>query len=276
MKMFKNSYPYLIAGLPDLLFEIEYKNFNLEELRTEIREQIHPSDLKILKDLYYEYDNLNLVNILLKRPLSFIPRGAFNLEQLQAEIAEPNEMPLYMRNFTDAFLGRTDEFIDPQDASLRLTEAFYKHIRHSPNGFIRKWFDFDRSLRNLQTAYLARKTQADPAKYLIDQGEEVEIILKNYGTGDFGIRPFVDFADRLFQIFELSNVLEKEQKLDILRWETADRIAEGKGFQIDVLAAYLIKANIVDRWSHLDEEKGLEIFKKMIEELKRTPISDQI
>lgn len=275
MSFFKRSYPYLVAGLPDLLFEVEYKNFDLEALRTEIREHVHLSDLEILKDLYYEYDNLNLINILLKRPLAFIPRGVFKLEKLQTEMAEPKNMPSYMKDFLNAFLGRDDdEIIDAQDANLKLVEAFYKHTAQSKSEFVRKWFDFDRSLRNIQTAYLARKTQTDPEKYLIDQGEEVEIILKNYGTGDFGIRPFVDFADRLFQIFDTADILEREKKIDILRWETADNLAEGKEFGIDVLAAYLIKANIIDRWSHLEEERGLEIFKKLIAELKHTPISE--
>lgn len=273
MALFKRTYPYFVAGLPDLLYEVDYKNFDLQAIINDMREQIHPDDIKLGDCLYYDFDILNLNNILVKRALPFVPRGVFSLEELQEEIAEPQRLPDFMKKFVDAFMGRSDDdIIEVSEANHKLTEAFYEFASHSPSPFLRKWFDFDRSLRNIQAAYLSRKTNRDPERYLVVGGsaaEDVEIILKNFNVGDFGIKPFVDFADRLFQIFEIGNLLERERKLDLLRWETADELSKYNYFDMDRILAYLVQANIIDRWSKLDEERGKLIFTELIMDLKK-------
>ena len=130
---------------------------------------------------------------------------------------------------------------------------FYTKAAESKNRFIREYFDFDGRLRNMKVNYLAKR--------LGKNGEEYQVEL-----------PEADFeeAKQITDILADADFVQREQKMDELKWEKASDIARMDYFNMNAILAFLVKAKTVQRWAELDAEKGQEMFKKLVNEVRGT------
>ena len=130
---------------------------------------------------------------------------------------------------------------------------FYDKAAKSKNRFIREYFDFDGRLRNMKVNYLAKR--------LGKNGEDFMVEL-----------PEADFEEgkQIQEILADADFVEREQKMDELKWEKASDIARMDYFNMNAILAFLVKAKTVQRWAELDEAKGDEMFKKLVAEVRGT------
>jgi hypothetical protein len=63
------------------------------------------------------------------------------------------------------------------------------------------------------------------------------------------------------------NIVEKERKIDVIRWSEAEEIAVFDFFNVDYILSYLVKVNIVARWALLSPEVGRQMLNRLIKEL---------
>ena len=63
------------------------------------------------------------------------------------------------------------------------------------------------------------------------------------------------------------NLVEKEHKIDVIRWNEASELSSFDYFDINAVLAYLVKVNLVARWSMLDPERGRAMFEQLIADL---------
>ena len=63
-------------------------------------------------------------------------------------------------------------------------------------------------------------------------------------------------------------MVEKEKKIDILKWEWMEDASFFNYFTVEKLFVFLVKLSMIERWISLDKEKGSEIFRKIIDSLK--------
>ena len=63
------------------------------------------------------------------------------------------------------------------------------------------------------------------------------------------------------------NLVEKEHKIDLVRWEQASELSGFDYFNINAILSYLAKINIVARWALLDPKRGREMFERIMAEL---------
>jgi hypothetical protein len=130
---------------------------------------------------------------------------------------------------------------------------FYDKAAKSKNRFIREYFDFDGRLRNLKVDYLAKRL-----------GKESEPYLVNLEEADFEEeKPIQD-------ILADADFVDREQRMDNLKWEKASDIARMDYFNMNAILAFLVKAKTVQRWAELDPEKGEEMFHKLVTEIRGT------
>jgi hypothetical protein len=130
---------------------------------------------------------------------------------------------------------------------------FYAKAAASKNRFIREYFDFDGRLRNLKVDYLAKRL-----------GKESEPYLVNLEEADFEEeKPIQD-------ILADADFVDREQRMDNLKWEKASDIARMDYFNMNAILAFLVKAKTVQRWAELDPEKGEEMFHKLVKEIRGT------
>ena len=134
-----------------------------------------------------------------------------------------------------------------------LNEPFYAKAAQSKNRFIREYFDFDGRMRNLKVNYLAKRL-----------GKESDPYLMNFSEADF------EEEKQILEIFENPDFVQREQKMDELKWEKANDIARMDYFNLNVILAFLVKAKIVQRWAVLDQEHGSEMFATLVKEVKGT------
>ena len=128
---------------------------------------------------------------------------------------------------------------------------FYAKAAESKNRFIREYFDFDGRLRNMKVHYLAKR--------LGKKGDDFVVTM-----------PEADFEEesRIHAILNDENFVEREQKMDELKWEKASDIARMDDFNMNAILSFLVKAKTVQRWAELDPEKGREMFRKLVEEVR--------
>ena len=130
---------------------------------------------------------------------------------------------------------------------------FYTKAAASKNRFIREYFDFDGRLRNMKVNYLAKRL-----------GKESDSYLVNLEEADF------DEEQQIQDILANADFVQREQKMDELKWEKASDIARMDYFNMNAILAFLVKAKTVQRWAELDPEKGTEMFHKLVKEIRGT------
>lgn len=134
-----------------------------------------------------------------------------------------------------------------------LGKGFYEKAAESKNDFIRQYFDFDARLRNMKVNYLAKRLGKKGEDYLVEM-------------------PDADFEEetQIRDILNDADFVERERKMDELKWEKANDIARMDYFNMNTILAFLVKAKAVQRWAELDEKKGEEMFQKLVSEVRGT------
>ena len=134
-----------------------------------------------------------------------------------------------------------------------LGKGFYEKAAESKNDFIRQYFDFDARLRNMKVNYLAKRLGKKGEDYLVEL-------------------PEADFEEetQIRDILNDADFVERERKMDELKWEKANDIARMDYFNMNTILAFLVKAKAVQRWAELDLKKGEEMFRKLVQEIRGT------
>ena len=145
------------------------------------------------------------------------------------------------------------EFMEEGFDESTLGADFYDRAAKSKNRFIREYFDFDGRLRNLKVNYLAKR--------LGKNGEDFMVEL-----------PEADFEEekQIQEILADADFVDREQRMDELKWEKASDIARMDYFNMNAILAFLVKAKTVQRWVELDPDKGTEMFHKLVKEIRGT------
>ena len=104
---------------------------------------------------------------------------------------------------------------------------------------------------------------------------KVNYLAKRLGKNgeDFMVElPEADFDEekQIQDILADADFVEREQKMDELKWEKASDIARMDYFNMNAILAFLVKAKTVQRWAELDPEKGTEMFHKLVKEIRGT------
>lgn len=275
------EYYYLVAGLPDLFLDQERKDFNLIKVKEEMQELLHPDDYNLVELLFLEYDNFNFLNFILDRKQEFNPLGKFQPE-VYNEFEENQEFfPTYINTFYAIQKGKAieeEEFEESTDylgekveknPEVKFQELFFKYAESFDNRFVKDWFGFLRDFNNILTAINCRKQGFEIAPQLVGGGDLVETLTRSQ-TPDFGIKKEVDYLESLMQISDINDIIERERRLDLLKWEKVDEITLFDYFNIERILSFFVKAAMVYRWVKLDAKIGAEMFQKLVKDLRET------
>lgn len=277
-----SNYYYLVADLPTIAIDLEERNYDITSLKEQVQANIPKSDYAHVDMLFAPYDNRNLLNLVLNKKDPFSEKGKYSKDQLKELLATPKLLPSYMVEFAKLYYkdekanGENGQEADKElvealsldDPEKFLLERFYEKASRSSCMFIRKWFAFDRDMRNIQAAISARRLGLPIADYMVGKGDVVDALTKSKAA-DFGLRIHIDYLDELIQLLLSSkDMLERERKLDLLRWEVADTIAINSHFNISYILSFLQKADIADRWLSLDKETGMAMFKQILSDIQ--------
>ena len=262
-----NYYYCFLSGLPDLFLDESEVNFSLADFKSNLEEELVPSDYQLVQLLFLPYDHKNLLNILQENYDQFDELGNFTMEELEEE-EDAAILPQYMYDFINEYKT------DTKSRSLKqwenyLTELYFDHALKSGNQFLSDWFTFDKNVTNMLTGLTCRKFDKDPEDEIIGADAVAEAV-KNSSAKDFGLSAELDYASQVLNITDKENLLSREKALDQLKWDQINELTMFHYFSTEVVLAYTLKLQMIHRWMHLDVKTGKEMFKQMIDELKES------
>lgn len=267
------QYHYLIAGLPELAMADKKLPTGVADFRDKLDEELHPSDRELIKIWFLPYDHANIANALYHTHKPFDYRGTFapfEIERMTDKRAMEDEtahLPFgYIRQALDDAMT-ADEQIPAAKFEWMLHNGYCQMMRNHPNAFVRQLASFDIDQRNAMAAMNGRKFNLPFEDQLMGEGDVTDAFKKSRAR-DFGLSADIAQMDTLVQIFDTEDLLERELKLDQLRWQFIDDAVFFHYFTIERIVAFLLKLMIVDRWMSLDEDKGRELFRQLIHNLQ--------
>lgn len=268
--MFDKNYYCLVAGLREYVLDADTKGFDAKEIVGEILEELSSGDAASVALLYGYYDCENIIAMRAGRA-AYNPLGNLSREELEAQLKSPDALPKAMARVVRAYNepeGEDAESVDmTQSFEKSLLAAYYAECAASKCRFLREWAEFDRTLRNVAAAAVARRLDRTVDGATVGGGDVVEQLHRS-SAADFGLRGELAYIDAVIAaVNDEQNLLEKEHKIDLVRWEYAGELSSFDYFNINAVLAYLVKINIVARWSLLDAKHGREMLERLMAEL---------
>lgn len=269
----ERNYYCLIAGLPDWKMDDRKPSMSTNSFRELLNDELHPADRKLVSLIYLPFDHQNILNRLYKREKPFDERGNLSPESVE-QIADPLQLLYHEAQtgfpYLDDFLN---QFFQEEGKPIRLvaerqlSEQWFELMRKSHNPFLSSYARFEQQTRNVFTALHGRKHRLDLDRNLVGEGDLLEALKKSRAR-DFGVSGEIDHMEQIIQIYEMPHLQERELRLDLLRWQFLDDITFFNYFSVEKVMAIVLKLMIAERWSHLEEQKGREMFNKLIADLQ--------
>ena len=266
-------YYYLVAGLPELTLEDSKLSYTVADFKTEIYPGLSSSDQKLIDLFYLKFDNANVLKLLKDKDAVIDLRGNFSAAELNEYIAtikeggevSAKEFPSYLSIFI------SDYFNTPAESAVlhedHLAALYYEYAMKCGNKFVSSWFEFNLTINNILIAFSARKYKWDVAQNVVGNTEVCEA-LRTSGARDFGLSGEVDCLEQLMKISEITELVEREKKLDSLRWNWMEEATFFDYFTVERIFAFLLQLEMIERWIALDKEKGNQLFRSIIDALK--------
>lgn len=268
-----SKYYYLVAGLPELTLEDSKLSYTVADFKTEIYSGLSTADQRLVDLFYLKFDNANVLALLKDKDAVIDSRGNFSLEELTEYISavreggeiSTKEFPAYLSVFiSDYFYNQDDTAVLPED---QLAALYYQYAMKCGNKFVSSWFEFNLTINNILIGFTARKYKWEIAPNVVGDTEVCEA-LRTSSARDFGLSGEVDYFDQLVKISEITELVEREKKLDGLRWNWMENAIFFDYFTIERIFAFLLKLEMIERWISLDKEKGNQLFRSIIDSLR--------
>lgn len=267
-----SAYYYLVAGLPDISLEDGKLSYTISDFRAESYGDLSAKDQALIDLFYLKYDHADLLSLLKDKDAVTQGKGNFSSEDLLQLIASVKEgekpdakFPSYLYDFIAQYLALpADELYKAENL---LASAYYAYAMKSKNPFIASWFEFNLNINNILAAFAARKYKMNVAEVIVGDTDVCEM-LRTSNARDFGLSETLDFFEPLQRLVETDDLVEREKKVDQLKWKWLEDASFFHYFTIERLFVFLLQLEMIERWVLLDKEKGSELFRQMIQNLK--------
>lgn len=267
-----SAYYYLVAGLPDISLEDGKLSYTISDFRAESYGDLSAKDQALIDLFYLKYDHADLLSLLKDKDAVTQGKGNFSSEDLLQLIASVKEgekpdakFPSYLYDFIAQYLALpADELYKAENL---LASAYYAYAMKSKNPFIASWFEFNLNINNILAAFAARKYKMNVAEVIVGDTDVCEM-LRTSNARDFGLSETLNYFEPLQRLVETDDLVEREKKVDQLKWKWLEDASFFHYFTVERLFVFLLQLEMIERWVLLDKEKGSELFRQMIQNLK--------
>lgn len=268
--MFSSSYYALVAGLREYTLDAETKGFDIKDIIAEVEEALSSSDMKVVELLYTYYDCENIIN---RHGGSSVhnPLGLLSSEEVEEELRTPSRLAAPLAKVIRAYAAPESEDAEDMDLSQpfakSLMTAYYNLCAASKSRLLREWSNLDRTIRNIVAATVARRQGVAIESVIVGEDSTTESLARS-SAADFGLRAELPFVEQLVTaVADEHNMIEKERKIDNIRWAELAELSTFDYFDLNAVIAYLVRVNMVARWAALDAKTGREMFERLVSEL---------
>ena len=271
-----SNYYYLVTGLPELSLEDNKLRYTVADFKVEFYPHLSARDKKLVDLFYLKFDNSNVLALLKDREAVIDSRGNYSSEDILQIIKEVREegkilstkvLPSYLNEFITLYYFASEEERNTPLMLDRLSALYYNYAMTCGNDFVASWYEFNLNVNNIMVALTARKYKMDVSSYVVGDTEYSQA-LKTSNARDFGLSTEIDYLEQVMKIAEISDLVEREKRLDQLRWKWMEDKTFFEYFTIERLYVFLLQTDIIERWLVLDKEKGNLMFREIIAALK--------
>ncbi|WP_278410611.1 DUF2764 family protein [Phocaeicola coprocola] len=267
-----STYYCLVAGLPDISLDDGKLSYSVSDFKVELYPDLSAQDRKLIDLFYLKFDNTAILKLLKNKDAVIEDKGNFSAEELLQLIEAVREgdtpdkkYPSYLVNFVSQYLQLSqDELYRADDL---LAALYYSYGMSSNNAFIASWFEFNLNLNNILAALAARKYKLEVSSVIVGATSICEQ-LRTSNARDFGLNETLEYFEALQRIADIEELVEREKKVDMLKWKWLEDESFFHYFTIERIFVFLMQLEMIERWISLDKEKGNELFRKMIQDLK--------
>lgn len=207
--------------------------------------------------------------LLLEENLSEKDKPLLDLLRMKSDAPEISEL---VERYDDSIIDQPDWWENARntlsEADLR-TQLLYEYGQKSKNKFVRKWFAYNQDMNNVLVAAICRKHGFDVRKMIVGQGEVAKILRKNLQQKDFGLGGVMDSLQEIMSLVDIDNLMEREKRMDALRFVWLEEATLFVDFSIENVLAYYLQAEMLNRWSLLTVEQGERVFRELVADMKK-------
>jgi len=269
------NYFAFISGLPELSFDEQKKVLSTKEYKEEIYDILSKKDKKIVRHLYLKYDNDNLMSYLKygEEDMVVNEQGNFSVETLldMVEIVI-NEVDKWNKSYPAYFYDFLHDYFyfekDPKEFwEDHLSSHYYNFLlTKTRNRFLKQWSELNMNIRNILTTLSARRIGIEYSHFIVGSNEVANYL--HTSNHPSGVKEYIDYYEKMCEIDEIPDLLDKEHEIDLFLWKWLDEYTFFHYFDVEKIMAYLFKLQIIERWKMLNHEKGNEIFRNIVHDLK--------
>lgn len=267
-----STYYCLVAGLPDISLDDGKLSYSVSDFKAELYPDLSAQDRKLIDLFYLKFDNMAILKLLKNKDTVIEDKGNFSAEELLQLIEAVREgdtpdkkYPSYLVNFVSQYLQLSQNELYRADDLL--AALYYSYGMSSNNAFIASWFEFNLNLNNILAALAARKYKMEVSSVIVGATSICEQ-LRTSNARDFGLNETLEYFEALQRIADIEELVEREKKVDMLKWKWLEDESFFHYFTIERIFVFLMQLEMIERWISLDKEKGNELFRKMIQDLK--------
>ncbi|MDR2810140.1 MAG: DUF2764 domain-containing protein [Tannerellaceae bacterium] len=277
-----SKYYYLIAGLPNISFDDSKLPYTVSGFKEELGNYLSDADGQLLNLFTLKFDNENLLEQIQHPGYDPDTRGRFTYEEFnelleglknEREEEKPftnknKRFPPYFETFARAFL-KADEKEEKLPVLWEdyLSALYYAYAMKSKNEFVAKWFELNLNIKNILIAITCRKYKWDRSGVVGDNPAAHKIRTSN--ARDFDLGDSLEYLPAVFRIAEESDLLQRERRIDLLRWEWLEDVTVYKTFEIENVLVYFLKLEMMERWATLNKEAGERSFRQLVGAMKK-------
>lgn len=241
-------HPLQVGEWPDLTFD---------ELIARLEINLTDDDFEKTRSIRRYIDFLNIRALLLNEPVD--PRGNLSEKELDDAILAQSDLPEYV--FT--FLNQYDSPVERIHNLSFLLSKFFAIERKRQEGFLLKYFSFEREWRLVMTALRAKRLKRDVAEELKFEDPTDPFVADILSQKDSeSYLPPKEYVD-LVETHHACGPDPWKQYDTFARWRfhRIGGLASGPLYSIDWVLAYLAQHLLVEDGVRLSLEKGEEMLR---------------
>ena len=267
------NYYCLVTGLPELSLEDGKLSYTVANFKSSIYPELSKADRRLIDLFYLKFDNQNLLALLKDKEASVDSSlGNYSADELlsvitsfKEETAPDKKFPPYFYEFAELYLNTPDE--ERLGLEDKLYGFYYHYAIKCDNKFISTLFELNLDVNNILAAMAARKYKMEVAKVVVGNNFVAEA-LRTSNARDFGLADDLEYFEQLVRINDTIDLVEREKKIDLLKWNWMEENTFFNYFTIEKIFVFLMKLEMIERWVSLDKNKGNEMFRQLIDQLK--------
>lgn len=250
------KYYFLVSYLPDIQRDDKKLKIRLSELLSE-KYLFTEKDLAEIDLLLLQGDLLQIEQILSGKDRE-VEYSLYGKEFWKEQLKSHKEVPEFLQETLD---GLSSEGLTAQGLD-RLYNAYYIYaVEATSSPLLKAFLGFQKDLRNVLAAIRARRKGLSPSEYLVGEGDVVDVLTRS-SAEDFGLGQQYPWMDRLLSAKEPPQI---DEAVQAIVWETLDEMTQHLDFEFDVVLAYLLKLQILERNIAMSEDRGMEVVRQMEE-----------